>query len=46
MDEKMKNKVTLGYVDSITTDKKSKVSKTESSLALFDKDGKVLWKAP
>jgi hypothetical protein len=46
LDEKMKNRVMLGYVDSIVTDKKSKESKTVSSLALFDKDGKVLWKAP
>ena len=45
-DEKMKNKVVLGYVDNMITDKKSKQSRTVSSLALFDKDGKVLWKAP
>jgi hypothetical protein len=46
LDEKMKNRVKLGYVDSMITDKKSKETKTISSLALFDKDGKVLWKAP
>jgi hypothetical protein len=45
-DEKMKNRVVLGYVDSMITKKKSKEKQTASSLALFDKDGKVLWKAP
>ena len=45
-DEKMKNRVMLGYVDSMIKDKQSKGNKTVSSLALFDKDGKVLWKAP
>jgi hypothetical protein len=45
-DEKMKNRVMLGYVESMITDKKSKETKTIPSLALFDKDGKVLWKAP
>jgi len=45
-DEKMKNRVMLGYADSTVADKKSKGSKAVSSLALFDKDGKILWKAP
>ena len=45
-DEKMKNRVVLGYVDSTSTQKNSKEQQTVSSLALFDKDGKVLWKAP
>ena len=45
-DEKMKDRVVLGYVDGKSAQKGSKDKKTVSSLALFDKDGKVLWKAP
>ena len=45
-DEKMKNRVVLGYVNTMITEKKSKENQTVSSLALFDKNGKVLWKAP
>jgi hypothetical protein len=45
-DEKMKNRVMLGYLDGMISDKDSKESKAMSSLALFDKDGNVLWKAP
>jgi hypothetical protein len=45
-DVNMKNRVMLGYADSMITDKKSNETKTVSSLALFDKEGKVLWKAP
>ena len=47
-DEKMKNRVMLGYVESENKQKKSmsKENPTVSSLALFDKDGNVLWKAP
>jgi hypothetical protein len=39
----MKNGVELGYMKTV---EKSKESPSVSSLALFDKNGKVLWKAP
>jgi hypothetical protein len=45
-DDKMKNRVTLGYAEDTMTNKGSKESGTVSSLVLFDKNGKVLWKAP
>jgi hypothetical protein len=42
----MKNRVRLGYLDSMIANKESKENKAMASLALFDKDGNVLWKAP
>lgn len=45
-DENGKPRAVLGHVDLVGTSEGRVEKRPASSLVLFDKDGKVLWKAP